>query len=72
MENKPIFVKIDEYKDIQDVLGLVKAKINDAHNAISRIESLKKHEEAEIEMWKSEIEHVSKRINAIEDEMRES
>ena len=33
----PVFVKIDEYKEIVDVLDMIKAKIKEIHNTLGSV-----------------------------------
>lgn len=61
MESKPIFVKIDEYKDIRQILELVQRKVADARATLGEIERLRHDETAELEMWKASIEDVENR-----------
>ena len=51
MEEKKadIFIKIDEYKEVLDVLELLKHKISQARAILRKINELKNQEDAEIE-----------------------
>ncbi len=62
----PIFVKIDEYKDILDTINLIKAKLREAHEILSEIQEVKAKEDGEIEQWKSTIEEVDQKISFID------
>ncbi|HLC66330.1 MAG TPA: hypothetical protein VJK52_01685 [Candidatus Nanoarchaeia archaeon] len=61
MENKPIFVKIEEYKDIRNILALAQAKLREAREILEEIEKLRHEEGAELELWKNEIEDTEHR-----------
>lgn len=65
-KDAPIFVRIDEYKDILDVIELIKAKIIDAKTTLSRINELKNAEDNEIEVWTQELEEVERKISFID------
>ena len=67
----PIFVKIEEYKDVLDVIELIKNKIIQANNILGRINELKNEEDAELETWKSNLEEIEKKINNIDDSLLE-
>ena len=61
-----IFVKIDEYRDVLDILNLTKEKINEAKETLNTILHLKSQEDSELENWQSEIEEVEKKISSID------
>ena len=65
MENEygaPVFVRIDEYKDVLDVMDLIKDKIAEAKDILGKITDLRNEEDAEIELWNSTINDVEKKI----------
>lgn len=65
-DGAPIFVKIDDYKDVLDVLSLLKEKINEANSILDEITELKSNEDAEIDNWKSTINEVNSKVNSID------
>jgi hypothetical protein len=67
----PIFVKVDEYKDVLDILDLVKNKIKDAKNTIHEINDLKNQEDAELAIWSNEIADIERKIEFIDQTMME-
>jgi len=46
-----VFVKLTEYKEILDVLELIKSKIHEAKDTINNLNDLKNKEDAEIQKW---------------------
>lgn len=62
----PIFVKIDEYRDILDVIDLIKVKVREADAIITRINEMKKEEDLELAEWRREIGEVEKKISFID------
>lgn len=62
----PVFVKIDEYKDVLDVMELIKNKISQAKDIIGKINELKNEEDYELEMWKTSIEDIERKIDNID------
>jgi len=66
-----IFVKIDEYKDVLDTINLIKKKVDDAKSILGRIERLKSDEDTEINAWKSKIEEVQQKVDAIDQSLLE-
>ncbi|MBT5021788.1 hypothetical protein HOK51_05970 [Candidatus Woesearchaeota archaeon] len=59
----PVFVKIDEYKDVLDIVDLVKNKLLEAKHLIEQINEIKNQEDAELETWHAEILDVEKKID---------
>lgn len=64
--NMPVFVKIDNYKSIIEVLDLLKIKLADARKSLEKIAELKNQEDAELEQWESELEEVERKIDFID------
>ena len=67
----PVFVKIDEYDDILNVINLIKNKIDQAKNLLGKIDELKNEEDAELDLWKANLEEVEKRVNSINNSLFE-
>ena len=66
MEGMPVFVKIEKYKSVLDLLGAAKQKLQDAQSLLHQIEELKNQEDAEIERWKVALESVSMKIGFVD------
>lgn len=67
----PIFVKVDEYKDVLDILDLVKNKIRDAKTTMHEINDLKNQEDSELAIWANEIADIERKIEFIDQTMLE-
>ncbi|MDO8643278.1 MAG: hypothetical protein Q7R76_06925 [Candidatus Woesearchaeota archaeon] len=65
MDNKPLFIKINDYKDIRDIVQLVKAKVGDIKKTLYEIDSLKRHEEEELARWHSSVDEIEKKIDVM-------
>ncbi|MFP4424204.1 MAG: hypothetical protein ACLFP2_03140 [Candidatus Woesearchaeota archaeon] len=65
-KDAPVFVRIDEYKDVLDVIELVKTKIKESKTTLARINELKNTEDAEIETWTNELDEVERKIEFID------
>ncbi len=68
MEKKgaPIFVKLEEYKDVLDILAMVKTKTNDAKVLLHKINALKKEEENSLQQWQSELEEIERTVDTLD------
>jgi tetrahydromethanopterin S-methyltransferase subunit G len=67
----PVFVKVDEYKEILDVLDMIKSKIGEIRETLGSINEVRNEEDAEVSMWNSTIDDIEKKINGIDDKMAE-
>ena len=63
---KPMFVKVDEYEDIQDIVKLIKVKVKEAKDTLAQVEKLKSQEETELSAWGSQIDDVEKKVESIQ------
>ncbi|MAG91511.1 hypothetical protein CMO83_02445 [Candidatus Woesearchaeota archaeon] len=62
----PVFVKVDEYKEILDVLDLIKGRIKDIKETLGSIDQLRNEEDSEISMWNRTVEDIEKKIDNID------
>lgn len=65
-QNMPVYVKIEEYKDVLELMNMVKTKLDDAKNILNHISELKNEEDAELESWRLSIEDMDKKIQFID------
>ena len=65
-ETTPLFVKIDEYKEVQNILEVIKKKIINAEEMLKEIKQLKDEEDRELMAWSSNLEDVTKKIESID------
>ena len=71
MKGAPVFVKVDEYKDILDTLDMVRDKVREIKDTLGQIESLRKEEEGELSMWHNVIADIEKKVENIDKIMYE-
>ena len=62
----PVFIKIDDYKDVIDVMELIKNKIVEANGVLEKVRRLKAEEDAELELWNSNLEDIERKISYID------
>ena len=65
-ERAPVFVKIDEYKDIMDIMALLREKIRQAKFLLDKINELKAQEDGELATWSKELAEVEEHVSAID------
>ena len=62
----PVFIKVDEYKEILDVLDMIKGKIKEIRDTLGSINALRNEEDAELAMWNNTISEIEKKIDGID------
>jgi len=71
MEKAPVFVKIDEYKDIMDIMSLMREKIRQSKALLDKIAELKSQEDGELATWAKELDDVEQRVGTIDKTLSE-
>ena len=69
MHGAPIFVKVDEYKDVLETMQHIKAKVEEAKEALARINELKHEEDQELQMWDNDFIEIERKISELETEV---
>lgn len=67
----PVFVRIDEYKGVLEIMGLIKDKLNEARDTLGKINELKNEEDSELEIWNTTLEEIEKKVEQIDKELFE-
>ena len=62
----PVFVKVDDYKEILDVLDMVKGKVKEIKQTLGSINDLRNEEDAELSSWNSAISEIERKIESID------
>ena len=68
-EANPVFVKIDTYKEILDVVDVINKKIVNVKQLIAQLDDLKNKEEAEIMSWEKNMEEITHKIESLKEEL---
>lgn len=71
MERMPVFVKVDEYDDVLNIIKLVRKKMEEAKETITKINDLKNEEDHQLEMWHNALEEIEKKIDFIDHSLNE-
>ncbi len=70
-EGAQIYVKIDEYKDILEIVNGIKSKIVEARETLNKINELKNEEDSELDLWNTEVEEIEKKVDNIDRDLFE-
>lgn len=68
---KPIFVRIENYKGAVRALESIKDKLDNANDALDKLERLKEDEEREISAWRNNIEKLKDKLMFIDEKLFE-
>jgi len=61
-----VFVRIDDYKDVIEIMSLVRNKLEEAKHTINEINVLKNKEDGEIDLWTNELEDVERKLEYVD------
>ncbi|RJQ20734.1 hypothetical protein C4580_03470 [Candidatus Woesearchaeota archaeon] len=70
-QKAPVFVKLDEYKDMMDIVSLMREKIGQAKFLLDKIAELKSQEDQELAAWAKELEEVEQSVGAVDKALSE-
>jgi hypothetical protein len=70
--NKPIFVKLDKFKDAKESLENIKSKLIEMEELLKIVKDLKAKENQELTQWETEVEKIKARINSINSDIFEN
>ena len=70
MSYKPIYVKVDEYKDVEDVLSEINARVSKTKENLKDLKQLKSKEEEFIKSWEKDVSGVEQQLRNIRDLLR--
>lgn len=69
--DKPIFVKIDTYKEVLHNIDMLKIKINDAEDILKNLENVRSEEEEKLIQWKKDLQDIKEKLLSIDSELFE-
>jgi len=61
MEQPPIFVKIEKYKELVSLMNAVDQKVKDANSLLQQVQQLKAEEDAQLAAWTATLDDVKAR-----------
>jgi hypothetical protein len=70
-EEKPLFIKIDKYKEALNTIDRIKAKLNEADKILMDLTRINSEENREIQNWKSSIDSIRNKLLALDKELFE-
>ncbi len=67
MENLPIYVKVDQYKELLDMLHAINTKLAQVDKTVEKINALKSQEDAQLKAWSDNLSDIRERLGRIND-----
>jgi hypothetical protein len=68
-ESNPVFVKIDKYKEILAIVEVINKKTIGVKQILSELRELKNKEEDEINNWSKNIDEITSKLEAMQEEL---
>lgn len=65
-EKMPVFVKLEDYKDVLDIVEIMKDRVKHARTILQKITELKTKEDQQLDTWDKELQEVEGRVNEID------
>ncbi|MFT7616367.1 MAG: tetrahydromethanopterin S-methyltransferase subunit G [Candidatus Woesearchaeota archaeon] len=65
-DGMPVYVKINDYKQVLDALNSIKTKLHEAKENINQVIDLKHQEDAEIDSWKMGLEDIEQKVAVVD------
>ncbi len=70
-KEKNVFIKIEEYNDILDLIALINGKVKEARVILGKINELKNQEDNELSAWKNSLDEVERKLKYIDQSLFE-
>ncbi len=71
MDRMPVFVKIDEYDNVLELVKAIRKRIEEAKETLGKIHDLKNEEDHQLEMWQNSLAEVEKKVDFIDHSLSE-
>jgi virulence-associated protein VapD len=65
-KNIPVFVKIKDYKEVLDIVDVMKQKLKETTKTLNNIKQLKIEEDRELQEWEKNVTEISRRLAFID------
>lgn len=62
----PVFVKIEEYNDVLNLVKSVRKKLDEAKETLLKINDLKNEEDHQLELWQNALAEIEKKVDFVD------
>ena len=63
---KPLFVKVEKYREVMATINELKDKLKDAGDILNELSRIKEEEESELTTWQNDLEAIKEKLMAID------
>ena len=70
-EKMPVFIKIDEYDQVLELVKMIRKKLEDAKATVMKINDLKNEEDHQLEAWQNTLAEIEKKVDFIDHSLSE-
>ncbi len=70
-DDKPLFVKVEKYRDSVKTINSIKSKLEEADSIIKNLSRLKEEEKRELQDWQSSLEEIKQKLLKIDKDLFE-
>jgi len=71
MEKMPVFVKVEEYDSVLNLIRTIRKKLDETKETITKINDLKNEEDHQLEMWQNALAEIEKKVDFIDHSLNE-
>ena len=71
-DDKPVFVKIDKYRESMKTLESIKSKLEEADNLLKNLTRLRQDEERELDDWQNSLNEIRQKLLKIDKDLFEA
>ncbi len=71
MEHMPVFVKVEDYQEVLNLVRLARKKLDEAKETLNKVNELKNEEDHQLEQWHNNLNEVEKKIDFVEHSLNE-
>ena len=65
MDTLPVYVKVDQYKELTEVLKTINMKLANVDRTIAKINELKAQEDQQLQSWRDNLTDIKARVEKI-------
>ena len=65
MKSNNVFVKVEEYDNILDMIDVFRKKLDEVKTTLNKIELLREEEQAELNTWRSNINEIKLKVDEV-------
>jgi len=66
MDKMPVFIKIDDYKEVLDLVNLLKKKVEKAKGLLVKVNDFKTEEDSMVEQWRNNLINVDEKLASLD------